>query len=320
MISVVIPLYNKEHTIVNTIKCVLQQTFKDFELVIVDDGSTDNSVKAVQDFSNDSRIKIIQQENQGVSGARNTGVTNSKYEYIAFLDGDDEWFPDYLLKMKEAITKFPESEMFCSAGMSKSAKGLYKSREIQKHKNKILRFDFFENPHVFLHISATVITKNLFSKVGGFVLGMKRNEDFAFLYSSALFTSPIYSGFTLSVYVGGVTGQATNTSIYDDQKLLQDVAHRFNLVFQNWINSEKKNKQFIVFMKYELRHLLMINSINNEFKTNLFFIENLDPLIIDKLRKIEVVLLKHKSLKYIHVIYVKFTKLKWRTLGYQRVQ
>jgi glycosyltransferase involved in cell wall biosynthesis len=282
MFSVVIPLYNKEHTIVNTLECVLNQTFKEFEVIIVDDGSTDASVDVIRNFTRDSKIRIVQQENQGVSGARNTGVDNAKYQHIAFLDGDDEWFPEYLQKMKEAINKFPESEFFCSSGMSKNGKGEYKPREIEKYKEQVLAFEFFENPHVFLHISAIVVTKKLFQKVGGFPLGMKRNEDFTFLYSAALFSEPIYSGHALSVYVSGVAGQATNSSIYDDQKLLRDVVTRYNIVFNNWKKLGGNNKAFIVFMKYELRHSLMMNSMKGEYKTNLYFLENLNKLIINK--------------------------------------
>lgn len=116
MISVVIPLYNKEHTITRTLGTVLNQTYKDFEVVIINDGSTDNGVSVIQNFSTDSRIKIINQSNQGVSVARNEGVRNATYEYVAFLDGDDEWLPNYLSKMYEAIQKFPNAGLFCCAG------------------------------------------------------------------------------------------------------------------------------------------------------------------------------------------------------------
>lgn len=318
MFSVVIPLYNKEHTILNTLECVLKQTYQEFEVIIVDDGSTDKSVEVLRDFTVNSRVRIIQQENQGVSGARNTGVKNAKYDHIAFLDGDDEWLPEYLYKMKVAIKKFPNSNFFCSSGMSKNSKGEYKPRQIEKYKERVLPFEFFENPHVFLHIGAIVVTKNLFYKVGGFPLGMRRNEDFTFLYSAALFSKPIYSGYPLSVYVGGVAGQATNTSINEDKKLLNDVIARYNIVFDNWKKTGANNKAFIVFMKYELRHTLMINSINAQFETNSCFLDSLDESIVNRLTKLEKFLLKAKNLQKLHVLFVKLTKLKWFIHGYQR--
>src|SRR5690554_5521626 len=95
MFSVVIPLYNKELSISNTIQSVLDQTFQNFEIVIVNDGSTDNSVKEVEKFD-DKRIRLIHQENQGVSAARNRGIKEARYEWIAFLDGDDLWEKEHL--------------------------------------------------------------------------------------------------------------------------------------------------------------------------------------------------------------------------------
>jgi glycosyltransferase involved in cell wall biosynthesis len=320
MFSVIIPLYNKEHTIEGTLCTVLNQTYKEFEIVIVNDGSTDNGVQIIKDYTTDSRIRIIEQNNQGVSVARNTGVHNAKYDYIAFLDGDDEWLPEYLSKMNEAIELFRGSEMFCSAGIGRNANGVTNKRQIDKYANKVVAFNFFENPHVFLHIGATVVTKQLFNKANGFPIGMKRNEDFAFLYSAALFTQPIYSGFPLSVYVGGVEGQATRESIYENQNLLNDTVNRYNLVYKNWIKSGAKNTLFIVFMKYELRHFFMINIYNSEFSTNFYCLNNLDPGILNYFNYLDKNILKTSRLKKTSILYFKLTKLKWLINGYQRVK
>ncbi len=320
MFSVVIPLYNKAHTIVSTLSTVLNQTFKDFEIVIVNDGSTDDGVQIIKDYTSDNRIRIIEQENKGVSVARNSGVHHAKYDYIAFLDGDDEWLPGYLTKMKEAIDLFPEAGMYCSAGMGRNAKGITKKRQIEKYIDKIVAFDFFENPHVFLHISATVVSKEVFKQTNGFPVGMKRNEDFAFLYSAALITQPIYSGFPLSIYVGGVQGQATRTSIYENQGLLNDTINRYNLVYDNWIKSGANNASFIVFMKYELRHFFMINSINNEYSTNQYFFKFLHPNILQEFSSFEKSLMNSQKLSKISNLYIKLTKFRWRMRGFQRVK
>ena len=103
MFSVVIPLFNSAHTIERTLKSVINQTFTNFEIIIVDDGSTDNSIEIINKLTNDIRLKIIKQKNQGVSVARNNGVRNAQYEYIAFLDGDDEWELKYLETIHKAI-------------------------------------------------------------------------------------------------------------------------------------------------------------------------------------------------------------------------
>ena len=111
MISVVIPLYNKEASIAQSLKSVLSQEYDDFEVVIVDDGSTDGSV-AVVEAINDPRIRLIKQENGGPSKARNTGVKNAKGEWILFLDADDEMLPEALEFFSEKIQKNADADMF----------------------------------------------------------------------------------------------------------------------------------------------------------------------------------------------------------------
>ena len=111
MISVVIPLYNKEASIAQSLKSVLSQEYDDFEVVIVDDGSTDRSVGVVEDI-NDSRIRLIKQENGGPSKARNTGVKNAKGEWILFLDADDEMLPEAIEFFAQKIQKHNDVDMF----------------------------------------------------------------------------------------------------------------------------------------------------------------------------------------------------------------
>lgn len=96
-VSVIIPVYNVERYISATINSVLNQTYSNFELLIVDDGSPDRSVDICQQF-NDPRIRIIRQKNVGLAGARNTGIRYAKGKYLAFLDGDDIWLPEKLEK------------------------------------------------------------------------------------------------------------------------------------------------------------------------------------------------------------------------------
>lgn len=313
MFTVVIPLYNKAHTICSTLNTVLQQTFKSFEIVVVNDGSTDNSVKVIQKHTSDKRLNIINQENQGVSAARNTGVANAKYDYIAFLDGDDEWLPTYLEKMNEAILKFPEDRYFCSAGMSKSIKGYGSKRQIKKNEGQILKITFFQNPHIFLHISAVVIRKDLFHKVKGFPVGMIRNEDYTFLHKAALHSPPIYSGFPLSVYVSDVVGQATTKTIYESEKLLEDTVSRFNLVFETFVDLGRKDKYYITFTKYELRHFFKMNTNKNKFEINAYFLENLDSRMLKYFSNIELLMIKKSNkISKILIVYINLTKLLWK--------
>ncbi|NQU05454.1 MAG: glycosyltransferase [Calditrichaeota bacterium] len=110
LVSVVIPLYNKQHHIARAIKSVLGQTYQDFELIVVDDGSTDGSAEVVKTF-NDPRIRLIHREHinsWGGHAARNRGIAEAHADLIAFLDADDEWMPEHLITIKQLSEKFPE--------------------------------------------------------------------------------------------------------------------------------------------------------------------------------------------------------------------
>lgn len=107
--SVIIPLYNKEPHISRGIKSVLKQTFQNFELIVINDASSDGSLEVVKTFV-DPRIKVYHRDNPGPGGyaARNLGIKKATGEWLAFLDADDEWFPDHLEKMKSLSEKFPK--------------------------------------------------------------------------------------------------------------------------------------------------------------------------------------------------------------------
>ena len=97
MISIIVPVYNRENKVGSCIASILNQTYTDLELILVDDGSTDNSVAVCEEYAKqDKRIRIIQKENGGVSSARNCGIKEARGEYIALLDNDDLWTADKL--------------------------------------------------------------------------------------------------------------------------------------------------------------------------------------------------------------------------------
>lgn len=121
-VSVVIPLFNKGFIISETLQSVLVQTFIDFEVIIINDGSTDNGFEVVSQFSDD-RIKLFQQENKGAAAARNTGIEKASGELIAFLDADDYWYPNHLEELFKLYTDFPNC-------------GIYGSRYFMKISNK----------------------------------------------------------------------------------------------------------------------------------------------------------------------------------------
>lgn len=106
LVTVIIPVYGVEKYIARTVRSVLEQTYKNFELLIIDDGSPDRSVEICQQFT-DPRIKIIRQENRGVAAARNTGIRHAQGEYLGLLDADDLWVPEKLEKHVEHLESSP---------------------------------------------------------------------------------------------------------------------------------------------------------------------------------------------------------------------
>ena len=108
-VSVVIPTYNRARRVSEAIRSVLRQTYRDFEIVVVDDASTDNTEQIIKSFRDSRIVYIKHKNNRGASAARNTGIKNSRGKYIAFLDSDDEWLPQKLEKQIAVFEKSSDS-------------------------------------------------------------------------------------------------------------------------------------------------------------------------------------------------------------------
>lgn len=205
MISVVVPLYNKEKQIKRTIQTVFNQTFQNFEVVIVNDGSTDNSVLEIEKIG-DPRIRLIHQKNAGVSAARNRGIEEAKYELIAFLDADDEWKPEYLATQYELYKEYPQCSVFACNYEFRDYNGNISNTIIRK-----LPFDgqdgvisnYFEVAscsHPPLWTSAVMAKKEALQAIGGFPVGVRSGEDLLTWARLAVKYQICYSTKALSVY------------------------------------------------------------------------------------------------------------------------
>lgn len=187
MFSVVIPLYNKEKYIRATVESVLSQDFKDFEIIIVNDGSTDNSLKQVNSIS-DHRLKIINQRNSGVGLARNKGMSNAKYNWIALLDGDDIWKRNHLSELKKIIDSFPLSGLVSTQHLRFSQKEELSFSNLKGQKPAVRAINYFaeaaKKPDVVCS-STVCINKKVFNKIGGFS-DKKIGEDLEYWVKIAL--------------------------------------------------------------------------------------------------------------------------------------
>lgn len=206
MFSVVISLYNKELSIGNTIRSVLNQTYQDFEIVIVNDGSTDKSLQVVEQI-NDSRIRIINKPNGGVSSARNRGIKEASREWIAFLDGDDLWKENHLntfqlnIEANDKILIFSNSFAYMINNQLIHAQNL-KSGIIDNY------FKIAINEPV-IHTSSVCINKKIFEDIGVFNENMTHGEDLD-LWARIGKKYPIFhSSIVQAIYQKGIDGQVT---------------------------------------------------------------------------------------------------------------
>lgn len=206
MISVVIPLYNKEKQIAYTLQSVFNQTFQDFEIVIIDDGSTDGSVAEVEKFS-DSRIRLVHQQNAGVSAARNRGIEEAKGELIAFLDADDEWKSEYLATQYHLYQKYPDCSVFACNYDFRDSEGKVSPTIIRKipfaGEDGILS-NYFEVAccsHPPLWTSAVMVKKQAIQAVGGFPVGIKSGEDLLTWARLAVNGVIAFSNLSMAIFV-----------------------------------------------------------------------------------------------------------------------
>ncbi|RUT02706.1 hypothetical protein DSM106972_056260 [Dulcicalothrix desertica PCC 7102] len=174
-VSIIIPVYNAEQYIATTVESVLLQTYKNIEVLIIDDGSPDQSIQICQQF-NDSRIQIIRQENQGVSAARNTGIKMAQGEFIAFLDADDLWLPQKLAIHVQHLSANPTLGMSFGRvefmNFDGTPTGQYSNPCFKDLTSKKL---YEENPAVTP--SNAVIRRVALQQVGGFDLDLSGFAD-----------------------------------------------------------------------------------------------------------------------------------------------
>ena len=183
--SVIIPLYNKAPYIRKALESVFAQTYTDYELIIVDDGSTDGSAEIAEAFLQTpaSRLiassphRLIRQANSGVSAARNAGVAQAQGEYLAFLDADDWWEPTYLERMAQLIEDYPEAGLYaCNYVYYKPGK-----THVALHfPTGYINYPkaYYESDAMPVWTGAAMIPRNVYDEMGGFPLGIKLGEDF----------------------------------------------------------------------------------------------------------------------------------------------
>ncbi len=203
MISIVIPLYNKEAFVGDAVQSILDQTFDTFELIVVNDGSTDRSVQVIEKLDN-TRIEIISIEKSGVSIARNTGIKKASFEWIAFLDADDWWKPTFLEEMAKAINAHPDRSVFASGRthVFKKLNERYNNRLLPKDgETKLMNyFAVIRNHLPLINSSNAVIRRSVIDKSGYFNPAQSKHEDHDLWMRICLYEKVVFVNKDLSYY------------------------------------------------------------------------------------------------------------------------
>lgn len=205
MISVVIPLYNCKQYIVRAIQSVLSQTFLPAEIIVVNDGSSDNGERLVEEM-NHPLIKLINQKNGGVSVARNTGIKEAKHKYIAFLDADDEWLPNHLETIMQLIKKYPNCHLFSTSYIiaypNKKTVTPQFGERIFSEKDGILDnyFELSSGSFFPINMNSFAVAKEKIESINCFPVGVPSGEDIITIARLYSFCDFAYSKETTSIY------------------------------------------------------------------------------------------------------------------------
>jgi glycosyltransferase involved in cell wall biosynthesis len=252
--TVIIPLYNKENFIENTLKSVFNQSFSDFEVLIINDGSTDKSEEKVLGFK-DTRIHYFYKENGGVSTARNFGIEKAQSDYITFIDADDFWYPNFLEEMFENIGRFSELKVFSAAIEIETSKKVFPSRySIAKTADcEIVNYFNASTKESVIWTSCAVFHKSVFEEVGTFDTKINSGQDTDLWISIGLIYPVMFSWKILARYV------------YDPKSLSKNKLYSCKkLDFSKFKEQEQTNLNLKKFLDLNRFSLAIKSKLSNE--------------------------------------------------------
>lgn len=264
LISVVIPLYNKELHIKRALDSVLTQKIQNFEIVIIDDGSIDKGVEIVKKFT-DPRIRLIQQENMGVSIARNRGIKEAKGDIIAFLDADDEWTPTFLETILRLRKNYPQAGAYATSYVFCNSKRRIETANyvgIPAAPWEGLVPNYFRSVtqgELILCSSAVAIPKRVFMDVGDFPVGIWWGEDVDMWGRIAIKYSVAFSWEVGSIYHRGSLNRACKRKLPIEEHCFIKTAHRF-------IDKGNLPSYVQVDLKEYIAHLEITTAMHNVFQ------------------------------------------------------
>jgi len=277
--SVIIPLYNKENYIENTLKSVLSQTLDDYEIIIVNDGSTDKGPEIVKNIR-DSRIRIIDQQNQGVSAARNKGIENSNGTLIAFLDADDYWFPNHLKELSDLHTGFPDCGIYCSRYKIKTTSKHFSTphfNDIPEDFSGIVDNYFHSNrPFRITWTSCLAIPKNTIAKYGGFTVGVTNGQDNELWTRIGIYEKIVIGNQCTSIYNYHIPGSLAKNNV-GTMRLMD---------FNQFKAEEEKNSDLKSFLDIHRFFYAMLYKSNQNYTEAKLYYDGIDKKNIGMLNQL----------------------------------
>ncbi len=263
--SVVIAVFNKEHFVRKTIDSVISQTFGDFEIIIVNDGSTDGSLRIIESFKDD-RIIVFTTENGGASAARNLGIEKATGKFIAFLDADDYWHPTFLEAMQTSTERFPEMKIHAAAMEVDTGKKVIPPSYSFVQNNDIEVLEFFESSQKdsVLSTSSGVFAKELFSEIGDFDTSIKSGQDTDLWIRMALEYNLAFTNKVLVRY------------IFEPNSLSKQNHYASKLNFDKFRNLEKENRNLKMFLDLNRFSIAIKAKLNNNYEVFLQLYSEID--------------------------------------------
>ncbi len=244
--SVVIPLYNKENYVLDTLQSVLNQTFQDYEVIVVNDYSTDTSWKRAKTVR-DSQVRFLEHDkNKGLSASRNTGIKAAKADYVAFLDADDTWKPTFLETIDQLITSYPEASLFASKYEVVLSNGKVIVHDfplgIKDHGlvNNFFASNLNQN---FYYPSCLCVDKKVFEDVGYYNEAIRFSEDVDFNIRAHAVYRMAYSNQPLVRYTFDSENQITQKGLGD--KVIPDYDH-----YEKQFKGREDIKKYLDFQRY----------------------------------------------------------------------
>lgn len=282
--SIVIPVYNKEKYIGRAIESVLNQNYKKFQLIIVNDGSVDKSLDEISKYK-DARIQVINQNNRGVSFARNVGVKSSNSEYIAFLDADDYWKANYLDTVEKLIRRFPTAVWFSTAYSSSGMKDPQINSEVCMEISSYIEFN--QRFRFSVNSSCVVVKKKSLININGFPENISSGED-------------VLTWAKLS-YEGKLAHSTKRLSIYDKSSIIRK-PDKSKIVERSLIKIYESNrdpwlKKYTAAWILTQSELSLQNNLRYDFLRNHIKSLLMDGPNVKHLKLLFYYLLPHKAFK-----------------------